>query len=92
MQKRLYRSRKDSMIGGVCAGIADYLNVDPTIVRIITVILAFSAGFGVVPYFALWLIIPEEPEELGDVLRDRRRRHDDYEDAIEDIRRRNDTY
>lgn len=62
MSKRLYRS-KNSMIGGVCAGIAEYLNIDPTIIRVIALFLAFSAGMGIVPYIVLWVIIPEEPSD-----------------------------
>jgi phage shock protein C len=60
-EKRLYRS-KEKMLAGVLAGIADYLNMDPTIVRIIYVILSIaSIGFpGFVAYLIMWAIIPEE--------------------------------
>lgn len=60
-EKRLIRS-KDKMIAGVCAGIADYLNTDPTIIRILYVILSIaSIGFpGLIAYLILWAIIPEE--------------------------------
>ncbi|WP_423062876.1 PspC domain-containing protein [Candidiatus Paracoxiella cheracis] len=60
-KKRLYRSRKERMIGGVCSGLADYFNIDPTWMRIIFVVLlivAFSTFFA---YIILWIIIPEEP-------------------------------
>lgn len=60
-EKRLTRS-KDKMIAGVCAGIADYLNTDPTIIRILYVVLSIaSIGFpGLIAYLILWAIIPEE--------------------------------
>lgn len=60
--KRLYRSRSDQHIAGVCGGIADYLSVDPTIVRILWVALCFAGGPGIIIYFVLAFIIPEEPE------------------------------
>ena len=62
MKKRLYRSRSDRRVAGVCGGIADYLAVDPTIVRIIWVIFAIAGGPGVVLYIILAAIVPEEPE------------------------------
>ncbi|NMB61497.1 MAG: PspC domain-containing protein [Chloroflexi bacterium] len=59
--KRLYRSRKERMIAGVCAGLGDYLQIDPTIVRIIFIALVFAGLGGVVVYFILWIVTPEEP-------------------------------
>lgn len=60
-QKRLTRS-KDKMVAGVLAGIADYLNMDPTIVRVLYVVLSIaSIGFpGLIAYLIMWVIIPEE--------------------------------
>lgn len=58
-QKRLYRSRSDRMIGGVAGGLADYFEIDSTLVRLVFVLLAF-AGFGILFYLILWLIVPEE--------------------------------
>ena len=61
-EKRLYRSRDDRMIGGVCAGLGKYLNIDPTVVRLIFVLGAFfGLGSLVVVYLILLLVIPEEP-------------------------------
>jgi len=59
--KRLIRS-KDKMVAGVLAGIADYLNIDPTIIRILYVVLSIaSIGFpGLIAYVIMWIIIPEE--------------------------------
>jgi len=61
-EKRLYRSRDDRMVGGVCAGLGKYLNIDPTVVRLIFVLGAFfGLGSLVVVYLILLLVIPEEP-------------------------------
>ena len=57
--KKLYRSDK-RMIAGVCAGIGEYFNVDPTIIRIAWVLgTLFSMGLGIVAYIISWIIIPE---------------------------------
>ena len=63
MQERrgLYRSRTDSIIGGVSGGIANYLNTDPTFIRIIFVLLAIFGGGGVLIYLILWVAVPIEP-------------------------------
>jgi phage shock protein PspC (stress-responsive transcriptional regulator) len=60
--KRLYRSRYDTMIGGVCSGLAQYFNVDITIIRVVFVILALFAAGGVVIYIILWIAIPVDPD------------------------------
>lgn len=60
--KRLYRSRTNTMIGGVCAGLADYFNLDPTIMRLIFVLLALLGGHGVLVYLILWLVVPLQHE------------------------------
>jgi phage shock protein C len=63
MSKKLYRSRNNKMIAGVCAGLAEYFNIDPVIVRIIAVILLLPGGFpGFIPYIILWVITPLAPE------------------------------
>lgn len=60
--KRLYRSRDERMIGGVAGGIAEYFEVDPTLVRIIFVLLLLPGFFpGILLYMILWAIIPPEP-------------------------------
>ena len=58
-KKRLTRS-DDKMIGGVCAGLAEYLDIDPTIVRIVWVLMVLFAGFGILLYVILWLIMPKQ--------------------------------
>ncbi|MFB3910270.1 MAG: PspC domain-containing protein [Candidatus Eisenbacteria bacterium] len=61
--KRLYRSRTDRLIGGVCGGMAEYLGIDPVLVRVLWVVLALSFGAGILAYVLLWLVTPEEPRE-----------------------------
>jgi len=56
--KRLYRNRDDEMIAGVCSGIAEYLGVDPTAIRLAFVLFAFLGGSGVPIYLVLWIIMP----------------------------------
>ena len=58
-KKRLTRSN-NKMIGGVCAGLAEYLDIDPTIVRIVWVLMVLFAGFGILLYIILWLIMPKQ--------------------------------
>jgi len=57
--KRLYRS-KEKMVAGVCSGLADYLNIDPTIIRILFVVIAFAGGASLLAYLIMWIIVPEE--------------------------------
>ncbi|MFR1053468.1 MAG: PspC domain-containing protein [[Clostridium] scindens] len=59
-QKRLYRSRENRMICWVCGGIADYFNVDPTLIRLGLVLLACT-GSGILAYFIAAIIIPDQP-------------------------------
>lgn len=60
--KCLYRSKRDKVLGGVCAGIANYFEVDPVIVRLIWIIFTLgSMGFGIIAYIVAWIIVPEEP-------------------------------
>jgi len=60
--KRLYRSGKDRMLGGVCGGIAEYLNADPTIVRLAWALFMLAVGSGVLAYIVAWMIIPRNPK------------------------------
>lgn len=59
--RRLYRSRTDSVIGGVCGGLATYFNVDPTVIRLIMLITILFFGFGIWIYIILWIALPLEP-------------------------------
>jgi len=65
--KRLYRSSKDKLLGGLCGGIGEYFDVDPVLVRIIWVILAFaSLGTAILIYIILWIIVPRNPRHRWD--------------------------
>jgi phage shock protein C len=63
VQKRLMRSSVDSKIAGVCGGIAEYMDVDPTVVRLVWVLITFFSGIvpGLVAYLVAWLVMPEAP-------------------------------
>jgi phage shock protein C len=58
MQRKLVRSQTDSRIAGVCGGLGEYLDVDPTLIRLIFVLLALTGGHGLLLYFILWIIMP----------------------------------
>ena len=64
MEKKLYRSRSDKKLAGVCGGLAAYLNMDVTIVRLIWALVSVFAGAGLIAYIVCALVIPEEPEAL----------------------------
>lgn len=73
MQKRLYRSRTERMIWGVCGGLAEYFNVDPTIVRVIAVLSVLVSGLGILAYIILAIVIPLESSQAAapkDVIRE----------------------
>ena len=72
MQKKLYRSKKDKMIAGICGGIAEYFDVDSTLIRLLTVIFILLGGAGFVVYIIAWIIIPETPEKVSDDKFDKR--------------------
>ena len=61
MQKKLYKSTTDKKICGVCGGLAEYLNVDSTIVRLVLAFSALFVGCGILAYIIAALIIPEQP-------------------------------
>ena len=65
MTKRLYRSKRDVMICGVCGGIAEYFDIDPTIVRLVAVVLVFGWGSGLIAYLVGAIIIPKNPYQQG---------------------------
>ncbi len=60
MARRLTRSSSDKILGGVCGGIAEYLDLDPTLIRLIFIILALVGGHGILVYLILWIIMPRE--------------------------------
>ncbi|MFP3881308.1 MAG: PspC domain-containing protein [Actinomycetota bacterium] len=60
-EKRLYRSRTEKILGGVCGGLGDYFAIDPVWFRIGFVVLALGGGSGILIYLLMWLIVPEQP-------------------------------
>ena len=60
MEKRLYKSNKNEMIDGVCAGIAEYFNIDPTLVRLAWAIFTCVGGAGILAYIIAAIIIPKQ--------------------------------
>ena len=66
MQKKLYRSATDKKLAGVCGGVAKYLNMDPTVIRVIWALLALFGSLGLIAYIICALIIPEEPSNIID--------------------------
>ena len=60
MNKKLTRSNNNVMIAGVAAGLGEYLDIDPALIRILFVLLALFGGHGILVYFILWLIMPQE--------------------------------
>lgn len=58
--KRLYRSKKNRVIAGVCGGIGEYFNIDPTIIRLLWILFIFLGGSGILAYIIAWIIIPQE--------------------------------
>lgn len=61
MKKKLFLSRSDRKVCGVCGGLATYINIDSTIIRIIWILLIVLAGVGLIPYIICALIMPDEP-------------------------------
>jgi phage shock protein PspC (stress-responsive transcriptional regulator) len=59
--KRLYRSKRDRILGGVCAGFGNYFNIDPVLIRVAWVVAFFAGGAGFLAYIIAWIIIPEDP-------------------------------
>lgn len=58
--KKLYRSVTNRMLGGVCAGLAEYFNIDPTLVRVISVLLFFTPMPTLIAYLVIWALVPEK--------------------------------
>jgi phage shock protein C len=65
MAKKLYRSRHDRMIAGVCGGLAEYFDIDSTLVRLIAVALTIAGGSGILAYIIFWFVVPQRPLDLA---------------------------
>jgi phage shock protein C len=63
MTKKLYRSLKDRKIAGVCGGIGEYFDTDPTLIRLLAVAFVLAGGSGILAYILAWIIVPEAPAE-----------------------------
>jgi phage shock protein PspC (stress-responsive transcriptional regulator) len=59
------RSSGDKKIGGVCAGVADYFDLDPTIIRVVWLLLVLCGGTGLIAYLVLWIVLPLAPAEVA---------------------------
>ena len=59
--RKLYRSKTDRKLAGICGGLAQYFNTDATLIRVLFVVLAVLGGSGLVIYAAMWIIVPNEP-------------------------------
>ena len=70
MDKRLYRSTTDKKIAGVCGGLAESMNVDPTLVRAAFLLLTLAGGPGFLIYCVLWFLMPENPSRFGKLKND----------------------
>lgn len=63
--KQLYRSEKNRIVAGVAGGLGEYFNVDPTLVRLLFILMTVSGGSGVLLYLILWIIVPSESGTHG---------------------------
>ena len=59
--RKLYRSRTNRQVAGVCGGLAEHFNLDATLIRVLFVVLAVLGGSGILIYLAMWIIVPQEP-------------------------------
>lgn len=66
MNKRLYRSQRNKVFGGVCGGLGEYFEVDPVLIRVLFVFLTFFHGSGIILYLLLLIILPKEPLILNE--------------------------
>lgn len=62
--RRLYRSQRERMLFGVCGGLAEYFNIDPTIIRLLFVVATLAGGPGLIIYIILALVVPEDPGDM----------------------------
>ncbi|MBC8505041.1 MAG: PspC domain-containing protein [Anaerolineales bacterium] len=83
MDKKLYRSQGDRMLAGVCGGLADFVGIDATLIRLAFFLLLFGGGVGFWVYLVLWIVIPEQDVENSGDFGDRiRHMGDDFVTAV----------
>ena len=63
--EKLYRSRTNRQVAGVCGGLAERFNVDATLVRVLFIVLAIFGGAGILLYIAMWIVVPQQPPPVG---------------------------
>ena len=63
MEKKLYRNTSNKMLAGVCSGLAEYINIDPTVIRLIWALIGLT-GAGVLAYLIAAIVIPEKPDDF----------------------------
>jgi phage shock protein C len=66
-KRKLYRSRKNKVLGGVCGGLGEYFDIDPSLIRLLWVFVVLMGGSGVLIYIILWVILPEEDSKVKEV-------------------------
>ena len=66
--KKLYRSKENRWLLGVCGGLGNYFNLDPTIIRVLFILFAFAVGGGILLYIILWIVMPLEPDDVVGVV------------------------
>ena len=64
MEKKLYRSAQNKKLAGVCGGIAEYFNIDPTVVRLVWILVSLFVGFGLLAYIIALIVMPQAPADL----------------------------
>lgn len=70
MEKRLYRSYTDKMLGGVCGGLGEYFDIDPVIIRVLFFVAVLFGGGGILAYIILWIVIPQKPFTIPKINQD----------------------
>ncbi len=65
--RKLYRSRKNKVLGGVCGGLGEYFDIDPSLIRLLWVFVVLMGGSGILIYIILWVILPEEDSKVKEV-------------------------
>lgn len=88
MKQRLYRSRINKKLGGVCAGLADYFDIDVTIVRVILCCAIFLHGIGFIAYIILWIVMPEATTQFASTNAATQQSDYSYYSSEQDVRSR----
>ncbi len=85
MKRKLYRLRRDRVVGGVSAGLAEYFSIDTLLVRVIFIVMAFFNGIGIIAYLIMWMVIPENPNETPFVHKKKKEDTEEDETASEPL-------